>query len=54
MRWPTAQLPPGLAYPITWTSFHVVETDPNRSPHGVLYFSSLRAIYSQPGAMKAR
>jgi hypothetical protein len=50
----TAQLPPGLAYPITWTSFHVVETDPNRSPHGVLYFSSLRAIYSQPGAMKAR
>lgn len=43
----TAPLPQGLAYPITWTSFYVVETDPNRSPHGVLYLSSLRAIYSQ-------
>src|SRR5438309_71105 len=49
----TAQLPPGLAYPITWTSFHVVETDPTRSPHGVLYLSSLRAIYPQRGARKA-
>jgi len=48
----TAQLPPGLAYPITWTSFHVVESDPNRSPHGVLYLSSLRAIYSQPTARR--
>jgi len=43
----TAPLPQGLAYPVTWTSFYVVETDPNRSPHGVLYLSSLRAIYSQ-------
>lgn len=41
----TAQLPSGLAYPITWTSFYVVETDPNRAPRGVLYLSSLRAIY---------
>lgn len=48
----TAQLPPGLAYPITWTSFHVVESDPNRSPHGVLYLSSLRAIYAQPTARR--
>lgn len=43
----TAPLPQGLAYPLTWTSFYVVETDPNRSPHGVLYFSDLRAIYPQ-------
>ena len=43
----TAQVPAGLNYPITWTSFYVVETDPNRAPHGVLYFSSPRAIYSQ-------
>jgi len=43
----TAQLPAGLAYPLTWTSFYVVETDPNRSPHGVVYLSSLRAIYPQ-------
>jgi hypothetical protein len=43
----TAPLPQGLAYPVTWTSFYVVETDPNRSPHGVLYLSSLRAIYPQ-------
>ena len=43
----TAQLPTGLTYPITWTSFYVVETDPARAPHGVLYLSSLRAIYPQ-------
>jgi hypothetical protein len=43
----TAPLPSGIAYPITWTSFYVVETDPNRAPHGVIYLSSLRAIYPQ-------
>jgi len=43
----TAPLPGGLAYPLTWTSFYVVETDPNRFPHGAVYLSSLRAIYSQ-------
>lgn len=43
----TAQLPSGVGVPITWTSFYVVETDPNRTPHGVLYLSSLRAIYAQ-------
>jgi len=41
----TAELPQGLAYPITWTSFYVVETDPTHAPHGVLYLSSVRAIY---------
>lgn len=43
----TAQLPAGLTYPITWTSFYVVETDSTRAPHGVIYLSSLRATYSQ-------
>ena len=43
----TAPLPQGIASPVTWTSFYVVETDPNRTPHGVLYLSSLRAIYAQ-------
>ena len=43
----TAQLPPGLNYPITWTSFYVAETDPSRTPHGVVYFNSPRAIYPQ-------
>jgi hypothetical protein len=43
----TATLPAGLTYPITWTSFYVVETDPGRTPRGVLYLSSPRAIYPQ-------
>jgi hypothetical protein len=43
----TAPLPQGLAYPLSWTSFYVVETDPNRAPHGSIYFSDLRAIYTQ-------
>jgi hypothetical protein len=46
----TAALPGGLAYPITWTSFYVIETDSTRSPHGVLYLSSPRAIYPQAAA----
>jgi phosphodiester glycosidase len=46
----TAALPPGIAYPITWTSFYVVEPDPARTPHGVIYLSSPRAVYA--GATK--
>jgi hypothetical protein len=46
----TAALPSGIAYPITWTSFYVVEPDPGRTPHGVIYLSSLRAVYA--GATK--
>lgn len=42
----TAMLPPGVAYPITWLSIYVVDTDPNRTPSGVVYLSSFRAIYS--------
>ena len=41
----TAALPPGLAFPISWSSFYVVVTDPAKTPHGVLYLSSMRAIY---------
>jgi hypothetical protein len=41
----TVQLPPGLALPITWATFYVVETDASRTPHGVIYLSDLRAIY---------
>lgn len=41
----TAALPPGLGYPISLVSFYVVETDPDRTPGGVLYLSSLRALY---------
>jgi hypothetical protein len=41
----SASLPTGLEYPITWSSFYVVETDPTQTPHGVLYLSSMRAIY---------
>jgi len=46
----TAALPAGIAYPITWTSFYVVEPDPARTPHGVIYLSSPRAVYA--GATK--
>lgn len=48
----TAPLPSGIAYPMTWTSFYVVETDPNRAPHGVLYLSSPRAIYTNGQATR--
>lgn len=41
----SAALPAGIAYPMTWTYIYVVETDPSRTPSGVLYLSSLRAIY---------
>jgi len=41
----TAALPPGLAFPISWSSFYVVATDQTKTPHGVLYLSSMRAIY---------
>lgn len=41
----SAALPPGLDYPITLVSLYVVEPDPDRSPSGVLYLSSLRALY---------
>ena len=41
----SATLPPGLDYPITLVSLYVVEPDPDRSPGGVLYLSSLRALY---------
>jgi len=41
----TASLPPGLAYPITWISLYVVETDAAKAPSGALYLSSLHAIY---------
>jgi hypothetical protein len=40
-----AALPAALSYPITWTSLYVVETDSDRSPHGVIYLSSFRAVY---------
>ncbi len=42
----TAMLPQGLAYPITWLSLYVVETDPSRTPSGVIYLSNFRAIYT--------
>ncbi len=42
----TAMLPEGLAYPVTWLSIYVVETNPAKTPSGTLYLSSLRAIYS--------
>ncbi|HYM68363.1 MAG TPA: hypothetical protein VEZ44_02100, partial [bacterium] len=41
----TVQLPTGLAFPIAWATFYVVETDPSRAPHGVIYLSSPRVIY---------
>jgi len=41
----TVQLPAGLALPVTWATFYVVETDPSHTPHGVIYLSSLRAVY---------
>ncbi len=41
----TAYFPPRLAYPITLVSLYVVEADAARTPSGVLYLSSLRAIY---------
>ena len=41
----SAAFPPGLAFPLVWSSFYVVEPDPARTPHGVLYLSSMRAIY---------
>ena len=41
----SATFPAGLAFPLTWSSFYVVETDQTRTPHGVLYLSSMRAIY---------
>jgi hypothetical protein len=41
----TGELPSSLSYPITWTSIYVVETDPQRTPHGVIYLSSFRAVY---------
>ncbi len=41
----TGHLLSPLAYPITWTSLYVVETDPAQSPHGVIYLSSFRATY---------
>jgi len=41
----TAQLPAGVAYPISWVSLYVVETDPGRTPQGVIDLSDLRAIY---------
>ena len=44
----TAMLPEGLAYPVTWISMYVVETNPAKAPSGALYLSSLRAIYSTP------
>ncbi len=42
----TAMLPPGLAYPVTWISVYVVETDAAKSPSGVIHVSNLGAIYS--------
>jgi hypothetical protein len=45
----TVQLPPGLAFPIAWATFYVVETDPSRTPHGTIYLSSPRAIYPSGG-----
>jgi Phosphodiester glycosidase len=41
----SAALPSGLDYPLSLVSLYVVEPDPDRSPSGVLYFSSLRALY---------
>ncbi len=41
----TGELPSSLSYPITWTTIYVVETDPQRMPHGVIYLSSFRAVY---------
>jgi phosphodiester glycosidase len=38
-------LPSGLDYPISLVSLYVVEPDPDRSPSGILYLSSLRALY---------
>jgi len=45
----TSPLPTSVAYPITWATFYVVETDPARSPHGTIYLSSVRAIYPAGG-----
>jgi hypothetical protein len=42
----TAMLPPDVAYPVTWLSIYVVDTDPNRTPRGVIYLSDFRAIYA--------